>query len=93
MHATNFSALDALIVVAFLVGTTAAGVATHRFVRNVEGFFVAERRVGGYLGVASIIATELGLVTVMLRRRRGSRAGSLRSTSRCWPRSRRSWSG
>jgi len=75
MHATNFSALDALIVVAFLVGTTAAGVATHRFVRNVEGFFVAERRVGGYLGVASIIATELGLVTVMYAAQKGFTGG------------------
>lgn len=62
-------------MVLFLVGITLAGLWTRRFIRGDASFFVAERRVRGYLGVASIIATEMGLVTVMYSAQKGFTGG------------------
>jgi SSS family solute:Na+ symporter len=72
---TNFSTLDWLIVVAFLVGITLAGLWTKRYLTHYEGYFIAGRKVKGYLGVASIIATEMGLVTVMYSAQKGFTGG------------------
>jgi hypothetical protein len=69
--ATNFGSLDWWIVGAFLAGITLAGLWTRDYVRSVEGYVVAGRRVRGYLGVATIIATEMGLVTVMYSAQKG----------------------
>jgi len=75
MVQTNFSGLDWLIVLAFLIGSTIAGVWAQRYVRGLEDYIVAGRRVRGYLGVASIIATEMGLVTVMYSAQLGFTGG------------------
>ncbi len=72
---TNFSTLDWLIVGAFLVGITLAGLWTKRYLHHYEGYFIAGRKVKGYLGVASIIATEMGLVTVMYSAQKGFTGG------------------
>ncbi len=63
--ATNFSPFDWAIVVAFFVVSTAAGIWAMRFIRDVDDYIVAGRSIRTYLGVASMIAAELGLVTVM----------------------------
>jgi solute:Na+ symporter, SSS family len=73
--ATNFGALDWLITVAFLVGSTVAGLLSRRYIRTLDGFLIAGRRVRGYLGVASIIATEMGLVTVVYSAQKGFTGG------------------
>jgi len=57
--------IDWLIIVAYLIGCMAAGLAMRRFVRGVEDFAVAGREVDVNLGIASLAATELGLVTIM----------------------------
>jgi SSS family solute:Na+ symporter len=72
---TNFGPLDWGIVGLFLVGITVAGLWTKRFIHGTGEFFIAERRVRGYLGVASIIATEMGLVTVMYAAQKGFTGG------------------
>src|SRR5205814_10047915 len=54
-----------LIIVVYLVGCMAAGIWMRRFVRGVEDFAVAGRAMDLNLGIASLAATELGLVTVM----------------------------
>jgi SSS family solute:Na+ symporter len=72
---TNFSTFDWLIVSAFLVGITLAGMWTKRYLTHYEGYFIAGRKVKGYLGVASIIATEMGLVTVMYSAQKGFTGG------------------
>src|SRR5207237_7496022 len=68
---TNFGAIDWIIVLAFLAGITLAGLWTRRFIRDAEDFLIAERGMRGYLGVASIISTEMGLVTVMYSAQKG----------------------
>jgi solute:Na+ symporter, SSS family len=75
MMGTHFGLLDWAMVVLFLVGITIAGLWSKRFIHNLEGYLIAGRRVKGYLGVASIIATEMGLVTVMYSAQKGFTGG------------------
>lgn len=72
---TNFGGLDWGIVALFLIGITLAGLWTKRFLDHHEGYFIAGRKVRGYLGVASIIASEMGLVTVMYSSQKGFTGG------------------
>ncbi|MBN2023662.1 MAG: sodium:solute symporter family protein [Pirellulales bacterium] len=57
--------IDWTIIAVYLVGCVAAGVWMKRYVRGVEDFAVAGRAMNTNLGVASLAATELGIVTVM----------------------------
>jgi SSS family solute:Na+ symporter len=57
--------IDWAIIVVYLVGCMAAGIWMRRYVRGVEDFAVAGRAMDLNLGIASLAATELGLVTVM----------------------------
>src|SRR6266705_3486771 len=54
-----------VIIAAYLGGCMAAGIYMRRFVHGVEDFAVAGRALDLNLGIASLAATELGLVTVM----------------------------
>ncbi len=57
--------IDRLHIGLDLAGCLGAGLWMRRFVRGVEDFAVAGRELNVYLGVASLAATELGLVTIM----------------------------
>jgi len=57
--------VDWVIIVVYLIGCIVAGVWMRRYVRGVEDFAVAGREMDVNLGVASLAATEMGLVTVM----------------------------
>ncbi|HQK93294.1 MAG TPA: sodium:solute symporter family protein [Armatimonadota bacterium] len=72
---TNFSTADWAIVVGFLVISTGLGMWAWRYMRNMEAYVVAGRAVRPYLGVASIIASEMGLVTVMYSAEKGYTTG------------------
>src|SRR6266581_1039496 len=61
----HLAPIDWIIIVVYLVGCMAAGIWMRRFVRGVEDFAVAGRAMDLNLGIASLAATELGLVTVM----------------------------
>src|SRR6184192_4833487 len=61
----HLAPIDWAIIVVYLVGCMAAGLGMKRFVRRVEDFAVAGRAMDLNLGIASLAATELGLVTVM----------------------------
>ena len=62
---TNFGVLDWCIVVGYLLAVVAVGVYVKRYVSNVTDFIVAGRGLKTFLAVATMIGTELGLVTVM----------------------------
>jgi SSS family solute:Na+ symporter len=63
---TNFNWLvDGSIVGLYLLATMAAGLAMRRYVGKVDDFLVAGREMDLYLGVASLAATEFGIVTCM----------------------------
>lgn len=67
--------VDWIIVVAYLVGCMTAGLWMRRYVRGVEEFAVAGRAVHVNLGITSLAATELGLVTVMYTAQLGYEKG------------------
>ncbi len=61
----NFQILDWFILVLYLAGTIFIGIRARKYVENMEGYFVAGRRVKVALGSATLIATEIGIVTFM----------------------------
>src|SRR5882724_7548650 len=61
----HLAPIDWIIIAVYLVGCMAAGIYMRRFVHGVEDFAVAGRAMDLNLGIATLAATELGLVTVM----------------------------
>jgi solute:Na+ symporter, SSS family len=61
----NFGFLDWIILIGYLVFTMGVGFWVKRYVENLRGYMVAERRVKVALGVATIEATEIGTITFM----------------------------
>ena len=57
--------IDWILIAVYLVGCMGAGIWMRRYVRGVEDFAVAGREMDVNLGIASLAATEMGLVTVM----------------------------
>jgi len=68
---THFTWIDGSIVGLYLLATMAAGVMVRRFVGKVEHFLVAGREMNVFLGVASLAATEFGMVTCMYTAQNG----------------------
>src|SRR5436305_9639630 len=77
----HLALIDWLIIVVYLVGCMAAGIWMRRYVRGVEDFAVAGREMDLNLGIASLAATELGLVTVMYTAQLGFTHGVAGATS------------
>ena len=67
--------LDWIIIVIYLGGCMAAGLWMRRYVRGVQDFAVAGREMDVNLGIASLAATELGLVTIMYTAQLGYEKG------------------
>src|ERR1039458_5616312 len=61
----NLAPIDWIIIIVYLVGCMSAGIYMRRYIRGVDDFAVAGRTMDLNLGIASLAATELGLVTVM----------------------------
>ncbi len=72
---TNFTVIDWCIVAIYLVGIVAVGVYIRRYITDVTDFIVAARGLKTFLGVATMIGTELGLVTVMYSAQKGFTGG------------------
>src|SRR3989304_6302622 len=63
---SNFSPwIDGSIVGLYLLATMAAGIYVRKYVGKVEHFLVAGREMNVFLGIASLAATEFGIVTCM----------------------------
>ena len=71
----NLAAIDWIIIVVYLAGCMFAGIWMKRFVSGVEDFAVAGREMDVNLGIASLAATELGLVTIMYAAQLGFEKG------------------
>ncbi|MBI4027770.1 MAG: sodium:solute symporter family protein [Verrucomicrobia bacterium] len=63
--------LDGSIVGLYLLVTMAAGLWMRKYVGKVEDFLVAGREMNVYLGIASLAATEFGIVTCMYTAQNG----------------------
>lgn len=66
---------DWTIIVVYLAGCLFAGLWMRRFVSGVEDFAIAGREMNVNLGIASLAATELGLVTIMYTAQLGYEKG------------------
>ncbi len=75
MPPTNFSGYDWAIVVAYLLGTVAIGIYVNRYIRGMGDFLVAGRSLKTHLGIATMIGSELGLVTAMYSAQKGFTGG------------------
>src|ERR1700750_1411299 len=78
---TNFNwLLDGSIVGLYLLVTMVAGLMVRKYVGRVEDFLVAGREMDLYLGIASLAATEFGIVTCMYSAQAGYEFGFAGST-------------
>jgi SSS family solute:Na+ symporter len=71
----NFGSLDWIIVIAFVCLTTGVALSTRRFIRNYDSFLLAGRNLKLYLAMATMGATEMGLVTLMYFSQQGYKSG------------------
>jgi SSS family solute:Na+ symporter len=72
----NFSwPIDGTIVGAYLLATMIAGLLVRKYVSRVEDFLVAGREMNLYLGIASLAATEFGIITCMYTAQAGYTQG------------------
>ncbi len=67
--------IDGTIVLLYLAITLAAGLMMRKYVRSVGDFLVAGRGVDLHLGIASLAATEFGIVTCMANAELGYKYG------------------
>jgi SSS family solute:Na+ symporter len=67
--------VDGSIVGLYLVATMAAGLLVRRYVGRVDHFLVAGREMNVFLGIASLAATEFGIVTCMYTAQAGYEYG------------------
>ena len=72
---TNFGTIDAVIVVIYLLVSLGIGLSVKRYAGSMENYVGAGRKVGTWLGVATMTGTELGLVTVMYSAQKGFSGG------------------
>jgi len=72
---THFSWIDGSIVGLYLVATMVIGLKVRKYVGKVETFLVAGREMNVFLGIASLAATEFGVVTCMYTAQNGFRHG------------------
>tara|TARA_B100000530_G_scaffold332591_1_gene279185 strand:- start:34 stop:1518 length:1485 start_codon:yes stop_codon:yes gene_type:complete len=72
---TNFGLLDWIIVFIYLSGSVFIGYQSRKYVKNMSDFVVAGRSLGRGLGIATMIGSELGLITVMYAAQKGLTGG------------------
>lgn len=73
--ASPFSWLDAAIVVLSLVATLWVGLRVKRYIGSIEDYLAAGRGMGLYVGAASLLSTEVGIITYMYQAQFGFVAG------------------
>jgi solute:Na+ symporter, SSS family len=71
----NFHLIDWIIVIAYLGATMAAGLYGKRYVMGLGDFLVAGRKLGTFIGVATLAATEIGTITFMYNAQLGFATG------------------
>jgi len=72
---TNFTTIDTVIVVAYLAVSVLIGVFVRKYATNMTAYIGAGRKVGTWLGVATMLGTEMGLITVMYSAQKGFSGG------------------
>jgi SSS family solute:Na+ symporter len=71
----DFTTVDWIIVIGYLIISVAVGLIGKRFVGNVSHYLVAGRELGVYVGIATLAATEIGTITFMYNGELGYKYG------------------
>jgi SSS family solute:Na+ symporter len=71
----SFGVLDWAITAVSLIVTLWLGLLTRKHVGKIEDYLVASRGMGVYVGTASLISTEIGIITYMYQAQFGFLAG------------------
>jgi len=61
----NFTIIDWVIVISYLLVSVSIGLIGKRYVGNISHYLVAGRELGLYIGIATLAATEIGTITFM----------------------------
>ena len=72
---TSLHWIDWAIIGLYLIGTMAIGFYVKRFIADMSDYVVAGRALQSNVGIATMIGTELGLVTVMYSAQKGFTGG------------------
>ncbi len=72
---SNFTVLDWGIVVAYLLGTVVVGLYANRYIKDMADYIVAGQSLKSYISVATMLGSEIGLVTVMYTAQKGFNGG------------------
>jgi SSS family solute:Na+ symporter len=70
-----FSLLDGAIAVLSLLAALWIGLRVKRYIGSIESYLVASRGMGLYVGAASLLSTEVGIITYMYQAQFGFVAG------------------
>jgi SSS family solute:Na+ symporter len=72
---SNFTSIDWAIVAVYMLGTVAIGFYVNRYISNMSDYVVAGRALRSCLAIATMVGSELGLVTVMYSAQKGFTGG------------------
>ena len=72
---SNFGTIDWIIVALYMLATVVIGLYVNRYIRDMSDYIVAGRSLKSYLAVATMVGSELGLVTVMYSAQKGFTGG------------------
>ncbi len=72
---TNFGILDWCIVIGYLIAIVSTGVYIRKYIASATDFMVAGRSLKTFLAIATMIGTEMGLITVMYAAQKGFTGG------------------
>jgi SSS family solute:Na+ symporter len=72
---TNFTTGDWIIVAVYLSATVAIGIYANRYITDMADYIVAGRSLKSFASIATMLGSEIGLVTVMYAAQKGFTAG------------------
>ena len=72
---SSFSALDWTIVAVYLSATVFIGLYANRYIKDMADYIVAGRSLNSFISVATMLGSEIGLVTVMYTAQKGFTGG------------------
>lgn len=72
---TNFTTLDWTIVAAYLAVSVVIGLIANRYIHDMDDYIVAGRSLRSFISIATMLGSEIGLVTVMYTSQKGFTGG------------------
>ena len=72
---SNFTYFDWAIVIVYLLGTVAIGLYANRYIRDMADYIVAGRSLKSSISIATMLGSEIGLVTVVYMSQKGFTGG------------------